>query len=568
MWGQMMGLLHLRYRLFAHGLNLGKAFGLSVMILLAIGAVTCSAVLTVVAFRAGRLAAREEGPEVILLLLDGGVIVFGFFWIWGLLFELQRNDPIDFRRMLFLPISLRMVYVLNFLASLFSPGLAFFLFPLLGLVAGLAWYVHPALLLSLPAAVLFYVMAGAWSYFLRGWIAMLMQNKRRRRLLMTIIPIVFVGLSQLPLLFTRGDVPQKLERILAGAGVEVNETTVLAWIRSVNLVLPPGWLPAAVYALLHGDWAEAAVVTAGLGLIALAGLAIGYRTTLRHYMAGGKGTEGERSQQARRSRPLTGRRIPLLADDTAALVQANFLSYLRHPSIRLLLIMPLAMGALLLFVYAPRISGDDANPIARAFLPAAILVWPFFNFGAIIFNIFGIDRHGFRALLLLPTPRRQYLLAKNLALFPFVGGLGFVFLSIGFAFSGAGLETLLIALLQVIQIFLLFSAVGNFISVYFPYGVAQDSMRAPTGSMVAAFIGLASTLMVLLLMIPSAVCLVIDDLLRLGWGYQGLPVGVIASIVMIALSTALYSIALGQAGSALQAREQQVLATLIRENSR
>jgi hypothetical protein len=568
MGGQLLALLRLRYLLFLHGFTAGKAVSVVILAALGLAALACSIVLTGFAFTAARYAVKEEGPDIVLAILDAGVLVFALFWIWGLMFELQRNDPIDLRRMLFLPVSLRMVYFLNFLVSLFSPALAFFLFPLLGLIGGLAWYVHPVMLLSLPAAVLFYMMAGAWSYYVRGIIGILMENKRRRRLVLTIVPLVFVLISQLPYLLGQSNLVGKLERILAGAGIALNEETGLAWLRLGNLVLPPGWLPYTVYGLLQGEWLVAAGTTLGLGILATAGLAIGYRTTVRHYMGAGQvGSAEDKHQSKPGAVPLTARSIPLFSGEVAALTLANFLSYLRHPNIRMLLIMPLAMGALLLFVYAPRISGEDANPIARAFLPAAILVWPFFNFGAIIFNIFGIDRHGFRALVLLPAPRYRYLLAKNLALFPFVGGLGFAFVGIGFAFSGSAPQTLLIAILQVVQLYLLFCSAGNVISIYFPYAIAADSMRASAASTTTALIGFGSSLLVIVLLIPSALCLVIDDLLRYGWSYQGPSVGVIASLVMISLSVLLYRLALTYAGGLLQQREQRMLATLVRDNA-
>ena len=62
------------------------------------------------------------------------------------------------------------------------------------------------------------------------------------------------------------------------------------------------------------------------------------------------------------------------------------------------------------FGLGPAIRGQRA--VAVAFLGLA----------QVMFNHFGFDRNGFRAIMLLPTPRRRILLGKNLALLPAAAG--------------------------------------------------------------------------------------------------------------------------------------------------
>ena len=63
----------------------------------------------------------------------------------------------------------------------------------------------------------------------------------------------------------------------------------------------------------------------------------------------------------------------------------------------------------------------------------------------ILQNQFGMDRDGFRALVLSPIPRHQILFGKNLATAPFALGIGRYIdqLYIYFTRCGAGFKSLL-----------------------------------------------------------------------------------------------------------------------------
>ena len=63
--------------------------------------------------------------------------LFLFFWTIGIVTELQRSEMLDLSRLLHLPVSLRDVFLLNYLASHFSLSLAMMLPAMLGLTVGL-----------------------------------------------------------------------------------------------------------------------------------------------------------------------------------------------------------------------------------------------------------------------------------------------------------------------------------------------------------------------------------------------------------------------------------------------
>ena len=67
---------------------------------------------------------------------------------------------------------------------------------MMGLCVGLMIGAGPAMVLLVPLVLSFVFMVTAWTYCLRGWLAALMVNKRRRRAIIVWVTIVFVGLCQ------------------------------------------------------------------------------------------------------------------------------------------------------------------------------------------------------------------------------------------------------------------------------------------------------------------------------------------------------------------------------------
>jgi len=558
MLGQIWGLFVLKWQLLKHTWSRGKLLSLIAGILVFLGALVLAATASAGTFYLGRTVINPEEPAASLGLLSGLLLFFLFFWLWALLFEIQRSDVIDLRKMLFLPVSLPMIFGLNFFLSLFSPALLFFLPCALALIAGLTLRYGGHMLWAIPLAAVFFLMLGAWAYYIRGLLTIFMENKRRRRLILTMVPLVFVMLAQLPNLFFRTG--------FAGNGEDAAEwlqhEQLVEWLFLANAVVPAGWLPLGVWALLQGTPHYALRGFVGMALLACAGLALGYRSTVRHY-TGGQKTRPKKEKVYRRRATLTGLRLPGLAEDTCALTLAAFLSYLRHPQIRMLIIMPLCLGLFFLFLYGSDFGGGETH---GAWLPVMVLVWPFFNFAFILLNVFGIDRESFRGLVLLPTPRHKYLLAKNLALFPFVGGLSLLFVLLGALLLRPGTSMLLISLVQVFQLYLAFSLAGNFASIYFPYRIQHDTMRRQNNRPLMMLIGIGSALFVMLMMVPAVIFLLLDELLEVYWDVPAaVPVGLLASLALLLLTVFAYVWSLRHAGDLLMAREQQVLATLVRD---
>ena len=558
---QAWAILVLKWLLLRHAMTPGKALSWGVtavfFLLLLIIALPLSAGL----FYLGLRGFNYEDPLLVLGLYDLITLVFFFFWFWGLLIELQRADVIDFRKMLFLPVSLPMVFSLNYLASLIGPACLIFALGCIGLHLGLAFQFGPAMLLGLPIAAAFFMMLGAWAYYLRGMLAILMENKRRRRLIMTLLPMCFILLGQTPSLLTH------LLRNGSGAAAAegLSERLFESLLLYGNLLLPPAWMPIGLWSVHSGNYLAALSACVGLLTLTALGLRLGYRATWRYYTgAESRPKQPRKNGASKRSRRVfTARRLPLLSEDTAAMTLNAWLTYLRHPNIRSLLLMPLCMGAFIMMMYRSGAYGDQ--PSGGMWMPVIILIWPFFNFSFVLLNLFGVDRAAFQGLILLPTPRRRYLLAKNLALFPFVGGLSFLFILLGAVLMAVELKQVLLSLVQVIQLYLAFCIAGNYTSLFLIYHINRDGMRARANRPMMLLIGLAAAAFTGLMLIPSSFCINVDRYAA-DYGYAGpIPLGLLFSVALLACTALLYAFTLVHAGDLFALREQHMHTQLARD---
>jgi len=570
-------LLWLRFTILRHTLTGGKALSLALMILVGLFAFILAAGAGVGLFV---LAMNLKSSEVsaVLLVSDISVLVFLFFWSWALLMELQRSEVIDFRKMLFLPVSLRMVFLLNYGVALFTPALLLFALPALGIILGLTVSFGPRMLAALPVAGMFYLMLGAWTYYVRGALAAIMENKRRRRLVVVVLTFTFILAGQLPNLIggmVRSDsrIAKSIERaasktveksVREGGGTSVN---LSATGRALHAAIPLAWLPYGIFAVAERRFVTAAGCFGGMGLLTALGLGLGFRSTRRYYTGASTSTKAPpvKSIAARSERPpLITRTLPVVDDDTSAMTMACFLSYLRLPNVYMLLLMPFVMGFVFLVMFMRRGPIAPASPAPEWILPL-VTVWPFFNLGILIFNVFGTDRAGFRALVLLPTERHKYLLAKHLALFPLAAGMSILFVVLASLILHIGARTLLIAFLQVIETYLLFCTAGNFMSVYFPYRMSWEGMRGHGKLSQANLMGFLIIPVTGILLLPSLFCFYLDPLLA-AFGYaSALPAGLLASIAMLAITAIIYKFSLRRAGALLLKREQRVLDRLVRD---
>src|SRR5207249_2415717 len=102
------------------------------MALAAIGAFVLSLTL-------GRTVLSQAPALILMLVWDGILVAFLFFWTIGLLTELQRSELLSLDKFLHLPVSLNSVFLINYAGTILCPTVFVFLPAMIGLSIGLVW---------------------------------------------------------------------------------------------------------------------------------------------------------------------------------------------------------------------------------------------------------------------------------------------------------------------------------------------------------------------------------------------------------------------------------------------
>lgn len=381
----------LRWRLRINQMKRGGIANFVILTILAIAAGVAAVGFFVGFFTFGLFALNDASPDGLMYLFDGAVIAFLFLWTTGLLSELQRSEVLSLDKFLHLPVSLTSAFLINYLSSLPSVSLLWFLSAMLGLNLGLIFSRGLAMLWLLPMLAAFVLMVTALTYQFQGWLATMMTNPRRRRTIIAGATIIVILLTQVPNLvnifrpwhprprpapppslsqeekailndINTGKTPLKeLPRRLAELKrqeeryreeeehrAKENEEQ---WhptqdtIRLLNLLLPPGWLPAGVEAAVEGRPFPIVLAILGPALIGMASLWRAYRTTLRLYTGqytfgqtailpslnaseGGEQPSLTRRERktVQRSRGLLEKSLPWLSEQVTVIALAGFRS--------------------------------------------------------------------------------------------------------------------------------------------------------------------------------------------------------------------------------------------------
>ena len=136
---QLRAMLWLRWRLSRNQWRRGGQFNAVITLLMLIVGLGLSVVGGFAGLAGGALGLSHASPRATMLAWDGLVVLFLGLWTIGTVMELQRSEIIDLSRLLHLPVSLRDVFLLNYLASHFSFSLAATVPAMLGLTVGLVW---------------------------------------------------------------------------------------------------------------------------------------------------------------------------------------------------------------------------------------------------------------------------------------------------------------------------------------------------------------------------------------------------------------------------------------------
>jgi ABC-2 type transport system permease protein len=580
-WDQFGAILWLRWRLTKNALTRGGQVNAVLSILLAVlmGVAAFAAGVGGIAF--GWINGSRVSAPALLLIWDGILFAFFIFWALGLAVEIQRSETIDMTRLLHLPLSLQQVFVFNYLASHLTPSLAIFLPLMLGFSVGLTFGTGSVMALMIPVVLGLIFLVTAWTYCLRGWLAALMINKRKRRAIIVWITMIMILGGQLPNLVFNSRFFRHSNRGVARQLENSNGGLVLSEpVLTAHWVLPPGWVGYSAKALKeHQFWPALGAAAAG-GLLGALGLMRAYRMTLRFYRGA---DQPERSRTALASpvptepaagsaaslsrRPLlVERRLPGLPDDTAALTLATFRSLLRAPELKMALIMPVVMSGVfgsLWFSHAKPAAAP--GQFIASFAGTLVVIVSMFSVSQMLSNVFGLDRSGFRALMLLPTRRHHILLAKNLAFLPLAAAIALALLILVRILVGLPWLQLAASLVQVPAAFLMFCLCGNLLAIFAPYRMAAGSLQAKKPKAIVFVAAFASMLLLPIVLAP----ILIPPGLQWLFAFQGwapwLPINLLASLTLLAVVIWLYTLLLPLEGRLLYRREQAILKEVTEE---
>ncbi len=576
-WSQLATVIWLRWRLTCNQWSKNRSGRVAAILsIIAVVAGLCiAAAVGAGGVVGGALALAGASPRLVLVVWDAVVVGFLFIWLLGVLTEIQRSESIDLARLLHLPVSLKGVFVVNYLASHLAFSLIIFLPGMLGLCLGLLWSKGWAMILLIPLVLTFIFMVTAWTYCVRGWLVSLMVNPRRRRNVMVGIAMAAVLLGQLPNLYFNvfarrsfhpphraGSPPEPFTP--RRTGLDALPPSYL----SAHGYVPFLWLPNGAMALQTGNAWPAVWGSLGAFLLGAAGLARAYRSTIRFYQGQEKAVAAKPSKSTNpspaRGKSLLERTVPLVSEETGALALAFFRSLSRAPEIKMAMVsnvVVLVAVAVGVFSHVTTASGK----VAQLFIVPGAVAVTFFGLLQIIFNQFGFERDGFRALVLLPASRRHVLLAKNLSLAPVVCFLGLALLA-GLEFiARLPLVTMLTGCLQLAAMFLVLNMAGNFCSVMVPYRVAAGSMKPTKTSAMTVLMIFLTHLLFPLLMIPffltPALALVAEN--WMGWSAE--LVNALLSLLLLTAAFFAYRWSLVQLGNLLEDREKKILLVVSQE---
>jgi ABC-2 type transport system permease protein len=609
-WEHLKTYIWVRWRLSANQVKRSGAIGAIVAAILT-GLRVLGGVLTFIAgLLIGFLALSRAEPRIMLIAWDVAAAGFIFFWLIGLMSELQRSELLSLDNFMHLPVSPSGAFLINYVGSSMGLSLILFLPGMIGLSIGLTLSHGFAMLPLFPLVAAFFLMITAVTYQFRGWLAGMMTNPRRRRTIIAIVSLAFIIVVQIPNILTHFGPGAKagkqanreaaeefaaLDKELADGRITKEEYAKQSAakrdalnadrkermeggyniLQSVNMAAPPGWLPYGAAAAVRGRGLPVLACILGMGLIGAGSLHRSYKTTVRLYTGGFSKGRIRRKAKTKpvsedSSKTKTGsavsagfieKKLPGISEHASAIALTGIRSLLRATEVKMMLLTPI----ILLIVFGGMLASREGNmsgylrPLIALGLTAGIVIISMTGF---VGNQFAFDRQGFRVFVLSGVSRREILLGKNLSYLPFAVTLMILAVGVSQWMYPMRPDHLAAVLIQIVPIYLLFCMGGNMFSILTPITLKSGSGMPASHQGIRT---LGQMVFMFLIPIPIGLTLIplgVESLLfSIGW-VTHFPVFLMLNLVQAFLVIRLYRKTLDWQGRLLQQNEQKILETI------
>lgn len=574
----------------------------TILLLMAIVSSVCSFIF---AIGWGWYFLAKIDPFYVIYVWDALCVLFLFGWAITLMVEIQRTEMLSLKNLLHLPISLKSAFFLNYTSSLVSLVLLLFLPGAVGLCFASVVEFGIGSFVVFPLLAAFLLMVTAVTYQLRGWLARLMENKRTRGTVISATIMVFVLVFQIPnlinlssmasrnagkhqlrdareqqiselqLQLTNGEIVQaeflEQKEVVQqdyDAGRQKQKDAETAAINTtaelVNLVLPVGWLPYGASAAAHGAVITPWLCVFGMSGIGLVSLTLAHRSTIRAYT--GYHNKGHRARvqkdtkESARSQ-LMEWRFPLLSDQQSAVSLATFRSTLRAPEAKMALLTPLIFACVFgSIIFTSKL--DSVPQFVRPWIGVGALGISVIGMTQLMLNMFGLDRQGFRAYVLMPVQRRDILMGKNLGSFPISATLSAMLI----VFMGVAAEIrvthVIATVLQIGVTFFLYYTISNYTSIVAPIGMAVGTMKPVSMNLKVVVAQMVAVFLTPVTLLPAVIALGTEQLTAFATGMTGMPIYLLVTLAEIPVAIWCYRKILTSQGELLHRHEQNILSVI------
>jgi hypothetical protein len=254
------------------------------------------------------------------------------------------------------------------------------------------------------------------------------------------------------------------------------------------------------------------------------------------------------------------RELPLVSEPATVIALAGLRSLLRAPESKILLLSPL----ILLMAFGSMFFRPHATfgPSVRAFIGLGAAAMFLLMLLQVITNQFGLDRSGFRALVLSPVRRQDILLGKNLALAPLGLGAGAIALVLFQVLMPMRATDFIASFASLGSLFFLLCMAGNVTSILTPFTLSPGSLKPANATASAIFIQL-----LFMLLLPVFYGLALLPLFaQLLWadsaGVGRAPIYLIGAPIELALVLFAYRMMLRWQARLLRRHEQAIVAAV------